>query len=396
MQLAQGVRLKTPALVEHFRSGWLKACGTSAYVAGTVTLTPVTVTVSQTGPAPRHASFQPCRSTSRGWGGIRLRDEQEEQKGLASRRLLSNHRHSRRKLAFALSQSQEVDPGREGMTICEIYHMPTSTQVTPIARLTGEYEVLVVPLASPHRTLDSFVKAWSAVRPHAAVPTTIREAAIGPRDGLPGGIAGQLGPFLILFATAAYVALNLVYLAVLPLATVRTSTRVAADAADAVLGRGGSALLAALVMVSSLGALIGIVLTGPRVYYSMAQDGLAFRWLTHVHPKHQTPDRAILAQAVWATVLVATGVYRDLFTRVIYTEWLFFALMAAGLFVLRRRPDYNPPYRTWGYPLLPIVFIIASLAIVVNQIASEPIDAAAGLALVAAGVPVYYLAHARR
>ena len=196
--------------------------------------------------------------------------------------------------------------------------------------------------------------------------------------------------------TVAYLSLNLVYLAVLPLETVRTSTRVAADAADAVLGRGGAQLLAALVLVSSLGALVGIVLTGPRVYYSMARDGLAFRWLTHVHPKYQTPDRAIVAQAIWAALLVATGVYRDLFTRVIYTEWLFFALMAAGLFVLRRRPDYHPPYRTWGYPVLPVVFILASLAIVVNQIASEPLDAAVGLALVDAGVPVYHLAHARR
>jgi APA family basic amino acid/polyamine antiporter len=200
----------------------------------------------------------------------------------------------------------------------------------------------------------------------------------------------------VAIVTAAYVSLNLVYLAVLPLDTVRISTRVAADAADAVLGRGGSGLLAVLVMVSSLGALVGIVLTGPRVYYSMAQDGLAFRWLTHVHPKYQTPDRAIVAQAVWATVLVATGVYRDLFTRVIYTEWLFFALMATGLFVLRRRADYDPPYRTWGYPAIPVVFIIASLIIVANQIASEPLDAAAGLALVAAGIPVYHLAHARR
>ena len=199
----------------------------------------------------------------------------------------------------------------------------------------------------------------------------------------------------VAIVTVAYVSLNLVYLAVLPLDTVRTSTRVAADAADAVLGRGGSALLAVLVMVSSLGALVGIVLTGPRVYYSMAQDGLAFGWLAHVHPRYQTPDRAIVVQAVWATVLVATGVYRDLFTRVIYTEWLFFALMAAGLFVLRRRADYDPPYRTFGYPAVPVVFILASLVIVLNQIATEPMDAAAGLALVAAGVPVYHFAHAR-
>jgi len=196
--------------------------------------------------------------------------------------------------------------------------------------------------------------------------------------------------------TVCYLALNLVYLAVLPLDAVRSSTRIAADAADALVGRGGSALLAAIVMVSSLGGLTGIVLTGPRVYYSMAQDGLAFQWLGYVHPRFRTPSHAIAAQAVWASALAATGAYRQLFTRVIYTEWLFFALMAAGLFVLRRRPEYAPAYRAWGYPMVPLVFIAASLAIVVNQLLSDPVDAVLGLGMVAIGAPIYYLWHARR
>jgi APA family basic amino acid/polyamine antiporter len=196
--------------------------------------------------------------------------------------------------------------------------------------------------------------------------------------------------------TVCYIALNLVYLAVLPLEAVRSSTRIAADAADALVGRGGSSFLAALVMVSSLGGLTGIVLTGPRVYYSMAQDGLAFQWLGVVHPIHHTPSNAIIAQAVWASVLAATGAYRQLFTRVIYTEWLFFALMAAGLFVLRRRRDYSPAYRSWGYPIVPIVFIVASLTIVINQLISDPQDAMLGLGMVAVGAPIYYLWHANR
>jgi basic amino acid/polyamine antiporter, APA family len=196
--------------------------------------------------------------------------------------------------------------------------------------------------------------------------------------------------------TACYVLLNLVYLAVLPIDVIRTSTRVAAEAADAVVGRGGSAFMAGLVMMSSLGALTGIVLAGPRVYYSMANDGLAFRWLGYIHPVHRTPSRAIVAQGIWSSVLAATGAYRALFSRVIYTEWLFFALMAAGLFVLRRRPGYDPPYRTWGYPVVPVVFILASLAIVANQVYRQPVEAAVGLGLVAAGLPLYYLSHARR
>ena len=98
----------------------------------------------------------------------------------------------------------------------------------------------------------------------------------------------------VAIVTLSYVALNVLYLAVLPVDAVRSSTRIAAEAADAVVGSGGSGLMAALVMMSSLGALTGIILTGPRVYYSMARDGLAFSWLGHVHPVYRTPSRAIL------------------------------------------------------------------------------------------------------
>jgi basic amino acid/polyamine antiporter, APA family len=197
--------------------------------------------------------------------------------------------------------------------------------------------------------------------------------------------------------TICYVALNLVYLRVLPIDAVRSSTRIAADAADAVLGRGGSTVLAVLVLISAAGGLTGIILTGPRMYYSMAADGLAPRLLGYVHPRFGTPSHAIVAQAIWASALAVTGAYRQLFTRVVYTEWLFFAVIAVGLFVLRRRPGYAPAYRTWGYPAVPVVFTAASLAIVVNQFLSTPRDAAIGLGVVALGVPIYYyLAHAQR
>jgi basic amino acid/polyamine antiporter, APA family len=194
----------------------------------------------------------------------------------------------------------------------------------------------------------------------------------------------------VAIVTACYVALNIVYLRVLPLDVVRSSTRIAADAADAVVGRGGSMVLAMLVMVSSAGALTGIILTGPRVYYSMAQDRLAPQWLGRIDAAHHTPSHAIGMQAIWASVLAATGIYRQLVTRVIYTEWLFFAMMAAGLIVLRRRASYKPGYRSWGYPVAPAAFILVSLTIVVNQFASDPRDAAIGLGLVLLGVPVYY------
>ena len=98
-----------------------------------------------------------------------------------------------------------------------------------------------------------------------------------------------------------------------------------------------------------------------------------------------------MLQAIWASGLVGTGTFRTLFTRVIYTEWIFFALMAVGLFVLRRRPDLTRKYEVWGYPVMPAVFIISSLVIVVNQIVLNTAESVFGLSLVLAGLPVYYV-----
>jgi APA family basic amino acid/polyamine antiporter len=194
-----------------------------------------------------------------------------------------------------------------------------------------------------------------------------------------------------LTVTACYIALNAAYFYALPFEKVMSSTRVAADAAEAVIGRRGGATISAVVIFSTFGAVNGIILVGPRVYFAMAQDGLLFRWIAALHPRFQTPHRAIILQAIWALVLVATGTYRALFTRVIYTEWIFFGLMVLGLFLLRRRPSYAPTYRTWGYPVLPAIFILASFFIVANQIVSEPRNSLLGLGMVAVGLPVYFL-----
>ncbi|HZI58865.1 MAG TPA: amino acid permease, partial [Verrucomicrobiae bacterium] len=148
----------------------------------------------------------------------------------------------------------------------------------------------------------------------------------------------------ILIVTACYTLLNAAYLYVMPLSAVAGSTRVAADAMERVLGLAGGKAITVVIIISALGALNGIALAGPRVYYAMAQDGLAFRWMAALHPRRQTPYLAIAAQALVASVLAATNTYRALFTRVIYTEWLFFALLAAGIFVLHRRGDYKPKF----------------------------------------------------
>jgi APA family basic amino acid/polyamine antiporter len=145
-----------------------------------------------------------------------------------------------------------------------------------------------------------------------------------------------------------------------------------------------------LVIVSSFGAISGIVLAGPRVYYAMAEDGLLFTWMGAVHPVHKTPYLAIVVQGIWSSVLVLTGTYGVIVSRVVYTEWIFFGSLALGTIALRRTRGYAPAFRSWGFPIVPIVFALVCLAIVVNQIVSDPRESLTGLALVAAGLPVYY------
>ena len=196
-----------------------------------------------------------------------------------------------------------------------------------------------------------------------------------------------LGAFTV---TACYVALNAACLYLLPLDRVIHSTRVAADAANALVGNKGAAAISGLVMISTFGVLNGVILAGPRVYLAIAERYRAFTWMGAIHPRFHTPHIAIILQTAWSCVLVATGTYRELFSRVIYTEWIFFALMAAGLLRMRRRPGYAPAYRAWGYPFAPLLFIAASLGVVFYHIAAEPRSAAGGLLLVVLGLPLYY------
>ena len=246
-----------------------------------------------------------------------------------------------------------------------------------------------IAAASDSIPLTSFVQAlvaglfafggWHMVT-YAAGETS------NPRKTIPRAL--MIGTLLV---TACYVSLNAAYLHVLPLEKVISSKRVAADAAETLVGKGGAAAISGLVILSAFGALSGIILAGPRVYFSMARDRLAFDWIGAVHPKFQTPHRAIVLQAIWSSVLVATGTYRALFARVIFTEWIFFGLMGIGLFLLRRRRGYCPSYRTWGYPLIPVLFVVSAALIVLNQVVSAPLESSFGLLLVGLGLPVYYL-----
>jgi APA family basic amino acid/polyamine antiporter len=198
----------------------------------------------------------------------------------------------------------------------------------------------------------------------------------------------------IIIGTAALVALyllaNIGYLAALGPDGVAGSQRVAADTVRELFGPVPAKFVSAAVLVSVFSAANGLALTGPRMYFAMARDGVFFRALGDVHPRFGTPAVAIAASGAWAAVLTLWGSFEQLLTYVVFASWLFAALAAASVFVLRRRrPDAPRPFRVPGYPLTPAVFILAAVAIVANTVVARPVQAFAGIGIVLLGTPAY-------
>ena len=206
-----------------------------------------------------------------------------------------------------------------------------------------------------------------------------------PGRNLPLGLlAGTLVMILL------YVSINLAYLYVFPASEIARSSRIAADTMNAAIGPIGATIIAAVILVSIGGAVNGNLLTSPRVFYAMARDGLFFQRLADVHPRLLTPHIAILVSGAWAAALSLTGTFEQLATYVVFGQWIFFGLTVAAVMVLRRtRPDLPRPYRTWGYPVTPVVFVISALYISISTVITQPLNAFAGLAIIGAGVPAY-------
>jgi APA family basic amino acid/polyamine antiporter len=187
-----------------------------------------------------------------------------------------------------------------------------------------------------------------------------------------------------------YLGLTFVYYRVLQVPEVAQSTRVAADAAVRMLGRSGSLFVTGVIIVSTLGSINGSILAAPRVYYAMAKDGLFFRWCAAVHPRFRTPHVALLLQGALAILLVLLGSYEQLFTYVVFAAWVFYALTAFAVIVLRRKmPDLPRPYRVWGYPVVPLVFVTAAVWFLANMLREKPAEAGRGCLILLAGIPVY-------
>lgn len=191
--------------------------------------------------------------------------------------------------------------------------------------------------------------------------------------------------------TLLYALTNLIYLLALPVNEMSGVVTVAEKATASLFGSTASGVFSAVILVSVLGALHGTIFVGPRVYYAMARDGLFFKRVAGIHPRFQTPSISILFQAVWASILALTGSFEQLFTFAMFAGILFWVAAAAAVFTLRRKAPHLPkPYKTWGYPLTPLLFILVLSAILVNTLFQKPVESLAGVALVLLGIPVYF------
>jgi len=210
-----------------------------------------------------------------------------------------------------------------------------------------------------------------------------------PQRNLPRAFVGGT-----LIVAALYLFVNTAYffaLTPLEVADVPASSSVATEVLKRFLGPLAVSMTAVALMVSSFGALHASVLANSRIPFAMARDGLFFRSLARLSPRSNVPARAILAQSGWASVLALSGSYDTLTDSVIFASWLFYGLVTASLFIFRRTmPDTPRPYRAWGYPVVPLIFVFATAALLINTFVASPREALRGVALLAAGLPLYW------
>jgi APA family basic amino acid/polyamine antiporter len=221
-----------------------------------------------------------------------------------------------------------------------------------------------------------------------------------PQRNVPRGLI--LGMLVVL---VVYLLTNLSYFYALPFAEVLTSNStahrdalpVAAKAAQTFLGPTGTAFVSIAFIVSTVGALNGTILSNARIPFAMARDGLFFKRMGEVSKSSRVPVWAIIFQGAWASVLALSGTFDQITTYTIFALWLFFGVTASSVFVLRRKmPKAERPYRTLGYPVVPFLFILVAAWLIINTILTSPVESAAGLALIALGLPVYFYFKLRR
>ena len=207
-----------------------------------------------------------------------------------------------------------------------------------------------------------------------------------PKKNIPRALV--LGTVIVI---CVYVLANMAYLYVLPIGEIARSKLVAADVMERVFTGYGGAFISAAVMISTFGTVNGTSMTTARVYFAMARDRVFFRSMDKIHPKYHTPTRSLIIQATWASILTLTGTYDQIFTYVVFAAWIFYALGAAGIFIMRRkRPEARSEYRVPGYPVVPLLFVAVATWFVINTLIKQSADSFVGLLLLVAGLPFYY------
>ncbi len=190
---------------------------------------------------------------------------------------------------------------------------------------------------------------------------------------------------------AIYLGANIAYFYVLSAGAVATSDRVAAEMMRQIWGTAGANAVSIAAMISIFAALNGSILSGSRVPFAMARDKLFFPSIAKVHPKYFTPANSIILLSGWSMLFILTGKYEQLITSVIFASWILYGMATASVLVLRRkRPDLVRPYKTLGYPFVPIVFVLVAGALIVSTLIESPRESLIGVGIILVGIPFYW------
>ena len=212
------------------------------------------------------------------------------------------------------------------------------------------------------------------------------EEILRPQKNIPRAII--LG---LLTVGGLYLLANVVYFHTLPFAKLMQSQHVASDVVQSFAGSRGAAWLTVAMAISALGALHVVVLTGARIPYAMARDGVFFQFARRINPSFRTPSGALLFLGSLAALLALSGTYEELYSLFVFAVWIFFALTAIALLRLRKKePNLSRPYRAWGYPWTPLIFLVAAVALTVNLWMIRPVRSSLGLAVILGGIPFFY------
>lgn len=254
------------------------------------------------------------------------------------------------------------------------------------AKTTPQWTPVVPPVAHPFAAFGIAMVAVLWTNDAWYCVTWIAGEMKRPARDLPRSLLYGIG-----LLTLIYLVVNVAYFYALPMGELQGTVRVGERAATALVGPSGATFVALTVMVSTFGCDDAAILAGARLLFAMARDGVFLRSAARVHQRYRTPHVAIVALVVWSSVLALSGSYQQLFTYVMFASLLLHMVGAIGVFRLRRtRPDLPRPYRVWGYPIVPAIFIAASAAFVLNILIESPKESLAGLGLLALGLPVYW------